>query len=83
MNVYSTQQCRRIMIGCIRENTYLLTYTYHLRSIPEGIAETSEIHRDVLILPKDLAMRNTADVTCGKPIAVRLQSISGMSAINP
>jgi hypothetical protein len=28
-------------------------------------------------------MRNTADVTDGKPIAVLLQSISGVSAINP
>jgi hypothetical protein len=28
-------------------------------------------------------MRNTADVTVGKPIAVLLQSISGVSAINP
>jgi hypothetical protein len=28
-------------------------------------------------------MRNTADVTSGKPIAVFLQSISGVSAINP
>jgi hypothetical protein len=28
-------------------------------------------------------MRNTADVTSGKPIAVLLQSISGVSAINP
>jgi hypothetical protein len=28
-------------------------------------------------------MRNTADVTGGKPIAVLLQSISGESAINP
>jgi hypothetical protein len=28
-------------------------------------------------------MKNTADVTCGKPIAVLLQSISGVSAINP
>jgi hypothetical protein len=27
-------------------------------------------------------MRNTADVTGGKPIAVLLQSISGVSAIN-
>jgi hypothetical protein len=30
-----------------------------------------------------LAMRNTADVTGGKPIAVLLQSILGVSAINP
>jgi hypothetical protein len=28
-------------------------------------------------------MRNTADVTGGKPIAVLFQSISGVSAINP
>jgi hypothetical protein len=28
-------------------------------------------------------MKNTADVTCGKPIAVLLQLISGVSAINP
>jgi hypothetical protein len=28
-------------------------------------------------------MNNTADVTGGKPIAVFLQSISGVSAINP
>jgi hypothetical protein len=28
-------------------------------------------------------MRDTADVTRGKPIAVLLQSISGVSAINP
>jgi hypothetical protein len=28
-------------------------------------------------------MRNTADVTDDKPIAVLLQSISGVSAINP
>jgi hypothetical protein len=28
-------------------------------------------------------MRNTADVTGGKSIAVSLQSISGVSAINP
>jgi hypothetical protein len=28
-------------------------------------------------------MRNTADVTGGRPIAVLLQSISGVSAINP
>jgi hypothetical protein len=28
-------------------------------------------------------MRNTVDVTGGKPIAVSLQSISGVSVINP
>jgi hypothetical protein len=30
-----------------------------------------------------LAMRNTADVTGGKPIAIQSQSISGVSAVNP
>jgi hypothetical protein len=30
-----------------------------------------------------LALRNTADMTGGKPIAVLSQSISGVSAINP
>jgi hypothetical protein len=34
-------------------------------------------------LPLELAMRNTTDVTGGKPIAVLLQSISDVSAINP
>jgi hypothetical protein len=28
-------------------------------------------------------MRNTADLTDGKPIAVRSKSISGVSAVNP
>jgi hypothetical protein len=31
----------------------------------------------------ELAVKNTADVTGGKPIAILLQSISGVSAINP
>jgi hypothetical protein len=41
--------------------------------------------RGVLDIPPrhTLAMRSTADVTGGKPIAVLLQSISGVSAINP
>jgi hypothetical protein len=32
--------------------------------------------------PIDLAMRNTADVTGGKPMAVWLQFISGKNAVN-
>jgi hypothetical protein len=49
----------------------------------EGVAEVSQIFlRDTHVLPK-LAIRNTADVTGGKPIAVLLQSISSVSAINP
>jgi hypothetical protein len=38
--------------------------------------------RDTQVLTK-LAMRNTGDVTGGKPIIVLLQPISGVSAINP
>jgi hypothetical protein len=37
---------------------------------------------DTHVIPK-LAMGNTVDVTGGKPIAVLMQSISGVSAINP
>jgi hypothetical protein len=49
-------------------HTYI--HTYRSRIIPEGIAEVSQIFlRDTHVLPK-LAMRNTADVIGGKPIAV-------------
>jgi hypothetical protein len=40
-------------------------------------SETPTLHQNYL------AMRNTADVTSGKPAAVLLQSISGVCAINP
>jgi hypothetical protein len=36
--------------------------------------------QDTHVLPK-LAMKNTSDVTGGKPIAVLLQSISGVSVL--
>jgi hypothetical protein len=55
---------------------YTYIHTYHSRFIPEGVAEASQI------LPR-IAVRNTVDVTSGKPIAVRLESISGVSAVNP
>jgi hypothetical protein len=72
----------------VETRVYNISYipTYHSRFIPEGVAEVSQIFlRDTHVLPKKkkLAMRNTADVTGGKPIAVLLQSISGLSAINP
>jgi hypothetical protein len=51
----------------------MMIHTYYSRFIPEGVAEVSQIY----------SMRNTADVTGGKPIAVLLQSISDVSAINP
>jgi hypothetical protein len=59
-------------------HTYMSLTLYPLRS-----------SRDVSDIPQrhsrftKLAMRNTVDVTDGKPIAVLLQSISGASAINP
>jgi hypothetical protein len=57
----------------LQESNYLveILHTYHSRFIPEGVAGVSQ-----------LAMRNTADVTGGKPISILLQSISGASAIN-
>jgi hypothetical protein len=45
--------------------------TYHSRLIPKGVAEASQIFlRDAHNLQNDLALRNTADVTGGKLIAV-------------
>jgi hypothetical protein len=38
--------------------------------------------RALTFYQNDLAMRNTSDVTSGKPIAVWSQSISGLSAVN-
>jgi hypothetical protein len=58
-------------------------HTYHSRFIPEGVAEVSQIFlRDTHVLPK-LVSYEAADVTGGKPIAVLLQVISGVSAIHP
>jgi hypothetical protein len=52
--------------------------------IPEGVAEVSQIFlRDPHVLPKLFSHDNIADVTVGKPIAVLLQPISGVSTTNP
>jgi hypothetical protein len=50
-------------------HTYI--QTYHTRFIPEEVAEASKIFfRDApTFYQNHLAMRNTADLTCGKPIA--------------
>jgi hypothetical protein len=46
-------------------------HTYHSRFIPVGVAEAFQIFlRHAHVLPKLLAMSNTADVTGGKLIAV-------------
>jgi hypothetical protein len=65
--------------------------TYHSRFIPERVAEACQVFlRDAHVLPKllnivsiDLAMKNTADVPGGNPIAVRSHSILDVSAVNP
>jgi hypothetical protein len=55
----------------------------HSRFIPKRVAEASQIFLgDAHVLPKYLAMSNTAQVTSGKPIAVWSQSILGVNAIN-
>jgi hypothetical protein len=65
------------------DDKYTYIHTYYSRVVPEGVTDASQIFfRDTHVLPK-LFMRNTADVTGGKPIAALLQSISGVSAINP
>jgi hypothetical protein len=64
--------------------TQLELHTYQSCFIPEGIAEASQILLRVAhVLPKHLTMSNTADVTCGTPIAVWSHAISGVRAINP
>jgi hypothetical protein len=57
---------------------------YHSHFIPGGVAEVSQIFlRDTHFYQNELAVKNTEDVTGGNPIAVVLQSILGVSAINP
>jgi hypothetical protein len=60
-------------------DTYIPLTLYPRR----GSRGVSDIFPDAHVLLKLLAMRNTADVIGGKPIAVLLQSISSVSAINP
>jgi hypothetical protein len=52
-------------------HTYILVHTYHSHFIPKGVAKASQIYlRNAHVLPKYyLAMRNTADVSGGNPIA--------------
>jgi hypothetical protein len=57
--------------------------TYHSRFIPEGVAEVSLIFlRDTHVLPKLVGYKEHCRRD-GNPIAILLQSISGVSAINP
>jgi hypothetical protein len=84
--------CVSIRSGCFYvsynnvyiKKKYINIHTYHPRFIPEGVAEVSQIFSESpTFYQKVLAMRNTANEIGGKPIAIFLQSISGVSAINP
>jgi hypothetical protein len=57
-------------------------HTTHALS-PKGSRGISDIVPRPAFYQNYLPVRNTADVTGGKPIAVWLQSISGVNAINP
>jgi hypothetical protein len=58
-------------------------YIHTTHALSPKLAGPSQIFlRNAHVLPK-LPMRNSTDVTGGKPIAVWSQSISGVRAINP
>jgi hypothetical protein len=65
-------------------HTYIHTYihAYHSRFIPKGVAEVSQIFlRDTHVLPK--LVSHEEHCRRDRWFAVLLQSISGVSAINP
>jgi hypothetical protein len=68
----------------VNKHKYTYIYKHHSRFIPEGqqrhLRYSSKMPPFYHIY---LAMKNTADVTAGKPITVWSQSISDVSAINP
>jgi hypothetical protein len=55
-----------------------ILHTYHSRFILKGVAEASQIFETPTFYQNYFAMRNTADVTGGKPIAVWSHSILGV-----
>jgi hypothetical protein len=63
-------------------NSYI--HIYYSRFIPEGVAEHLRYSSETPTFNhNDLAMRNNTDVSGGKPIAVRWQSVSGVSTVIP
>jgi hypothetical protein len=79
LQVYSVECCWAYT-SLIQIATTNYIHTTHALSV----AEASQVFlRDTNVLPKYLAMSNSADVTGGKPIAVWSQSISSASAVNP
>jgi hypothetical protein len=80
------QSCSRGISYIPSRRPHIYLHTYHSRFIPEGVAEVSQIFlRDTHVLPKLVSYKEHyyTDVTGGKTIAVLLQSISAVSAINP
>jgi hypothetical protein len=72
-----------ILSFCPGHHTRHKLHTTHALS-PKGSKDISDISpRRPHFTKKNEASTNTADVTGGKSIAVRLQSISGMSAVHP
>jgi hypothetical protein len=71
------------VIQCVKQNDrqeYI--HTYHSRFIPEGVAEVSRLFlRDTHVLPKLLSYEEHCRRDRWQ--AIWLQSISGVSAINP
>jgi hypothetical protein len=59
---------------------YYIPFMLYPRRVSRGISGIPPRHPR---FTNYLAMSNTADITGGKPIAVLLQSITGVSAINP
>jgi hypothetical protein len=55
----------------------------HSRFIPEGLAVSQIFFRDTHVLPKLVSYEEHCRREGGKLIAVLLQSIWGVSAINP
>jgi hypothetical protein len=63
-----------------KEKRFYLSFmhTYHSRFFIERVAETSQISERSTLSQNGLAMRNTAHVTGGKPIAVGVLMIRGV-----
>jgi hypothetical protein len=70
--------------GKLYIHTYVCTYLHTAHALSRRGSKDLRYSSEISTLYQNsLVMRNTADVTGGKPIAVWSQSISGVSAINP
>jgi hypothetical protein len=64
-------------------NTVLGSNIYNINYNAYNLYHTSKMIKSERFYQSYLDMRNTAVVTGGEPIGIRLQYISGVSAINP